>query len=283
LAHPAGHSLSPVIQRAALDDLGLKDWTYEAFDVPPGRLLDALQGLFALGFKGVNLSVPHKEAVIPYLKGLSPEAAFIGSVNTLVRQDDGYFGHNTDARGFLASLEEDANFNPQGAKVLVLGAGGAARAVVVALARAGAAAIWVLNRTPARALALAALAGQVNAAVNARALALNEPGLEQIVGSVDLLVQTTSVGLDPNSSALPLIRGEWLVPGQLLYELIYRPYPTPLARQAAARGLKTCGGLGMLLRQGALSLELWSGRKPSLEAMKQAALKALAPENEVAW
>jgi shikimate dehydrogenase len=264
---PVEHSISPAMQNAAFRALGL-DWHYDLLPVPPGRVGDVLAGLAARGYRGANVTVPHKQAVLPFLAAVEDETRAIGAANTLVRRaEGGWAGHNTDAAGFLAALRE-AGFRPAGASALVLGAGGAARAVVHALSSAGCR-VAIHNRTPERAARLAGEFGAGGREVRALSLDEFEPD------SIDLLVNATSLGMGAQAGAsawpepLPL-PARWTV-----YDLVYNPAETPLLFRARQAGAAAVGGLGMLIHQGALAFELWTGQAAPLDAMREAAEEAL--------
>lgn len=264
---PIEHSLSPAMHNAAFATLGL-DWCYVPFGVPPERLSEAVRGLQALGVRGANATVPHKEALLPLVDELTPEAEAIGAVNTLLFRPGGILGHNTDAAGFLRALHE-AGFDPTGCTALVLGSGGAARSVVYALARVGAR-IILLNRTVERAEALAAaLRGRVpQADLSTGPLALEV--IAQHMGNVDLVVNATTLGMHPHVEASP-----W--PAQLpfphkafCYDLVYTPRETAFIRQARHAGAHAASGLGMLVHQGAEAFALWTGIQPPVGVMRAA-------------
>lgn len=280
LAHPAGHSLSPVMQQAAFDALGL-DARYEAVDVPPERLTEAVRSLRGAGVLGANVTVPHKQAIAPLLDGLGEDARAIGAVNTVLVQGERLLGENTDAVGFERALAEAA-VSPRGARVLLLGAGGAARAVAWALRRAGAEELLVWNRTPQRAEALAQQIGSQGrtsgAAAALRARAVARP--EQAAGGCDWVVNTTSLGMvrsggEPEESPLP--EGPWRGVA-VAVDIVYRPRRTRFLRDAADQGVRTVEGVGMLLHQGAVALERWTGREAPVEVMREALEGALAAE-----
>lgn len=256
IGFPLSHSLSPVMHQAALRELSLPG-TYELLETPLELLSERL-GQVRREFCGVNVTVPHKEHVIPHLDGLSPEARAIGAVNTVVNESGRLIGHNTDAAGFLRGLEE-AGIEYRGKRVLILGAGGAARGIAFAL-KPHAAEIWIRNRTPIRAMELAEEFGL---------MFVPEFSLEGAVRECDLLINTTSVGLkDPDTSPLP----EGLLPQSgVVVDIVYNPPVTKLLRDAQARGLRTLGGLPMLVWQGALAFELWTGREPDVSVMYKAA------------
>jgi shikimate dehydrogenase len=265
LAHPAGHSVSPAMQQAALDALGL-DARYEALDVAPDALAAAVAQLRSAPWRGANVSVPHKEAVLPLLDELRPTARRLGAVNTIVRDGDRLVGDNTDLAGFDRALDAVGAF-AAGTTAVVLGAGGAARAVVAALRDRGAT-VLVANRSVARAEALVAELGAGGASVVASG------ALAAAVRSADLLVQTTTVGMAGGPSGSPLPDGVLPEAGAVV-DLVYRPARTPLLRAAAAAGLVVQNGLPMLVWQGAAAFEAWTGRSAPAEVMGRAAEAAL--------
>ena len=264
IGSPVRHSLSPAMHNAAFAELGL-DWAYAAFEVPPGQVPAALAGARALGLGGLSVTVPHKAAAAEEVDELSDVARAIGAVNTVVPVGDARLrGENTDGAGFLASLA-DEGFDPAGRRCVVLGAGGAARAVVHALARAGAAEVVVVNRSPDRAEGAAVLAGTAG-----------RVGTEADVSAAELVVNATPLGLAGTADG-PLLPVDpvHLGAGQLVVDLIPNPAVTPLMRAAAANGARVAGGLGMLVHQGALAFELWTGTAAPLGVMRAAAVRAL--------
>ncbi|NLK51368.1 MAG: shikimate dehydrogenase [Syntrophomonadaceae bacterium] len=268
MGYPVAHSFSPVMYNAAFAHSGL-DWVYLAFSVPPGNLPEALAGLRALGMTGANLTIPHKEAALKHLDYLTPEADLIGAVNVLRIENDLLIGHNTDGTGFLQSLSREANFIPQQKKVLILGAGGAARAVALTLARRGALEIVIANRTQQRGVELA-LEVQKKTGVKAEGISLEPEALAAAVQTADLVVQASSVGMYPQSEAPDWFKPEWLSPSTLVCDLIYRPRPTRFLQLADQRGCLTLDGLGMLLYQGVQSFTWWTGLTAPVEIMRQA-------------
>lgn len=261
---PVSGSLSPRIHNAAFEALGL-DWVYVALPVPSGALAEALEGLPALGFSGANVTMPHKTGSADLVGDLSEDAERLRSVNTILCVPSGLEGHNTDAPGFGRFLRTDAGFDPAGRTALLYGAGGAARACALSLARDGLGELAVAVRSPARAdgvrTALEGLATRVT--VVQLDVALDRP--------VDLLVNATPLGAVGEALPLPP-----LGPGTIVVDLLYRPSTTPLLEAARAAGARSFGGLGLLLHQAALSFELWTGQAPSLDVMSAAALAALA-------
>lgn len=260
LGWPLGHSVSAAFQQAAFDRCGL-DARYEPWETRPEALAERVAALRAPKVLGGNVTIPHKEPVVNLLDEVDPEAGRIGAVNTIVRQRGRLLGYNTDAVGFLQALRE-AGFDPQGRRALVVGAGGAARAVVATLLDAGAA-VTVANRSPARAQALAAHFG-VSVA----------PSAEEAAQGAELIVNCTPVGMKGGPEGLPLDL-ERVRPGAFVYDLVANPPQTPLLAAARARGCRTLGGLPMLVYQGAASFRLWTGREPPVEVMMAAARRAL--------
>jgi len=265
---PVEHSISPAMQNAAFRALGL-DWHYDLLPVPPGEVGDLLAGLAARGYRGANVTVPHKQAVLPFLDRVEGEARAIGAANTLVLRDEGWAGHNTDAAGFVAALRE-AGFEPGGAAALVLGAGGAARAVVHALLAAGCR-VAIYNRTAEAARRLAA---ELGPAGGPRAWAIPSPGAIE-PDAVDLLVNATPLGMEAAAGASPWPEPLPLPAHWTVYDLVYRPAETRLLARARAAGAAAVGGLGMLVHQGALAFQLWTGQPAPLDVMWQAARQAL--------
>ncbi len=257
IGDPVGHSLSPRLHNAAFDALGL-DWVSVAFPVPDGSATDAVAGMRALGIAGLSVTMPHKTAVVALVDRLTPVADVLGAVNCLYRDGDVLVGDNTDGIGFVASLWRGAGFDPDGRRCLVIGAGGAARAVVRALADHGAAEVVVVNRTAERAATAAALAGdrgRVGGPDDARA--------------ADLVVQATPAGMADSSSAdeRPLVDPGRLGAGQVAADLVYHPRMTRWLFDSAAAGATPVGGLGMLVHQAAAQLERWTGQPAPVEAM----------------
>lgn len=274
--YPVYHSLSPGMHNAAFQELGL-DYVYVPFNVSPENLENALEGVRALGIAGVNLTIPHKERAIELLDSVSPEALLIGSVNTVHNVDGVLIGHSTDGEGFMRSLEAEGK-SAEGGRAVVLGAGGSARAVAHALAVHGAQ-VSVVNRTATRA---EDLAEQLRSALSGgrgsvRAIALDSPEARDAVVEADLLVNCTSVGMHPNEDEQP-IPSEWLHDRLFVYDLIYNPLKTRLLEAAEAAGARGENGVGMLVYQGAISFEIWTGRKPPTDVMRQAVLSGLRPD-----
>ena len=267
LGDPVAHSRSPAMHNAAFAALGL-DWCYVPLHVRPAHLEAALRGLVALGFAGANVTIPHKERVAELADELTPTARTIGAVNTLVVQGDRLLGDNTDAGGLLMAVAE-AGVDMAGREAVVLGAGGSARAVVYALAQAGSR-VTIANRSLGRAAALAGLlAPQVRGKVQAIPLG-DSAALQLLLEQAALLVNATSVGMHPGPDESPLPAGVRLPPGLAVLDLVYAPRQTRLLREAAAAGCRTIEGLRVLIHQGALSFERWTGRAAPIEVMARA-------------
>jgi shikimate dehydrogenase len=274
IGFPIGHSISPEFQQAALDYCGI-DATYEAWEVAPHDLADFVQGLRRPDVLGINVTVPHKQAVIPYLDEVDQWATEAGAVNTIVNRAGRLTGHNTDGYGFLKALREAGGFEPQGRRVLVLGAGGAARGVVLALLREGISQLIVANRTLLRAQALVQLAIQRGVAGQAIPLGWSELALAAVHS--DLIVNCTTIGMahGPDAKGTPLLMYQ-IPPAALVYDLVYNPLETPLLREAARAGAGVLGGIQMLVYQGAASFEMWTGRPAPVDVMLKAAMEAMS-------
>lgn len=270
LGYPLAHSISPTFQQAALDHLGL-DARYSAWETEPSKLRVKVASLRCENVLGANVTIPHKEAVMAMLDKIDPKATDIGSVNTIVNRDGKLKGYNTDAPGFMRGLREDGGFDPQGKRVLILGAGGAARAVAYALSEAKVASLVIVNRTLERAERLTEMLKANRSGVVIEARGEMPPGLEY-----DLLVNCTSIGMKHGSmEGRSPVRKQDIRWGALVYDLVYNPQETPLLRMAREAGVKTLGGLAMLIYQGATAFELWTGQKAPVDIMFAAARRAL--------
>ena len=257
------------MHNAAYAELGL-DWAYVPLPVAPERVGDAVRGLAALGFAGANVTVPHKQAVIPYLDELTPIARAVYAVNTIVvRRDGSLLGDNTDGAGFMADLRtQTANCKTQNARALVIGAGGAARAVVYALAEAGAT-VAIANRTPVNAEALCcSIAAALPPAAGLLSAHPFPDALAGLAEAADLIVNTTNLGLH-DGDPLPWDASVAFRPDQVIYDLIYNR-PTELLALAQSQGATVIDGLGMLIQQGARAFELWTGVAAPVAIMAEA-------------
>ena len=270
---PVEHSLSPIMHNTAFAEIGC-DFAYVPLPVRPDHVEQALKGLAALNFVGSNVTVPHKQAVMRYVDELSEAARLTGAVNTLYLEDGKFFGYNTDAYGFLESLKEE-DCDPKAMRVAVLGAGGAARAVVYALARAGGDSITVLNRTAERA---AFLVDDLTEAFPDSLMtfeALTDQALAALNSQVDLIVNTTSVGMYPAVDTCPWPANVPISSQVTFCDLVYNPLETVFLAQARAAGARTINGVGMLVHQAAFGFEKWTGHAAPIEVMRQACLNKL--------
>ncbi|HHW28267.1 MAG TPA: shikimate dehydrogenase [Syntrophomonadaceae bacterium] len=273
---PVEHSLSPIMHNTAFQALGL-DCVYLPFLVKSKDIASAVQAVRALHLAGVNLTIPLKECVLPYLDEVEKEAELIGAVNTMINRDGRLCGYNTDAPGFLAALKA-AGFNPSGKNAVILGAGGAARAVSFALAQEGVRGIHIFNRSVEKAEKLAA---DLNAAYQFPTTAGDlSSDLAAALKGAELLVNATPVGMYPNHNAEPLLTRNQLHQGLLVCDLIYNPLQTRLLKEAEAAGCRFLNGVGMLVWQGALAFQLWTGEKAPAALMEEAVLKALKGEDK---
>jgi shikimate dehydrogenase len=267
LGFPVAHSRSPAMHNAAFEALGL-DAAYVPFPVERGRLAQAARGLPALGIRGANVTVPHKESVLELLDETDVEAGAIGAVNTLVIEDGRLLGFNTDAPGLVRSLQS-AGVSLTGAHVTVVGAGGAARAAVVGLARAVVSKITIAARRPERAREMLHELAPALGHVHTTACGLGDE-LQETLSESSLLVQATSATLDDGPEAQQLAASlpfDALPRHATVTDLVYKPRRTAVIRGAESRGLHTVDGLGMLLYQGVLAFERWTGRSAPVDVM----------------
>lgn len=272
IGSPVGHSLSPAMQNAAIEALAI-DYVYVPFPVEPDYLGAAVEGLKRLGVWGFNVTIPHKTAVIPFLDRVSPDAELCGAVNTVCRDGDLLVGHNTDSTGFLDSLVRDLTFDPRGAAVMLLGAGGAAQAAIAALSAAGVSRIVIANRTLQKARVLADRFAAHFPLVEYGLSSLEEDDMNRNVAGTDLLVNTTSVGM--NGTNFECISFLDHSADLLVYDMVYTPAETPLLAAARGMGLKCANGAGMLVSQGEEAFRLWTGKEPPAGVMKNALFKKL--------
>jgi shikimate dehydrogenase len=274
IGYPVGHSISPIMHAEAFRSQGM-NCHYGAFAVQPGDVQRALDGIRALGFLGVNVTIPHKEAVIPFLDEVAPMAAQMGAVNTIVNRSGRLFGYNTDGWGFIASLDE-AGVRPAGLRAVVLGAGGVARAVALHLALARVASLTISNRHLERSETIAGLTRAL--APDAAIAAVGALSAEERAALIDadLVVNCTPLGMHGDFEGLTPVAEINLLPQHaVVYDTVYRPEQTRLLREARVRGLRAVGGLGMLVHQGACAWEYWFGRRGPVGVMYAAAKAAL--------
>lgn len=271
LGYPVAENPTGVMQEAAFAAAGLA-WRYLTIEVRPEQLADALRGVRAFGMRGINLTIPHKVAVLDYLDDISPEAKVIGAVNTVRRERNSLIGENTDGKGFLRGVRVDAGMDPGDKRVVLLGAGGAARAIATELILAGARELVVVNRDAGRAEQMVShLHSQTGGVIR------YEPwqGTYQVPADVDLLVNATSIGLYPDVDAMPDVDLSAANGGMLVCDAVFNPPQTRLLAAASQRGLAVLDGLSMLVYQGVIGFRMWTGRDPDEAAMKKALCMAL--------
>jgi shikimate dehydrogenase len=268
--HPVAENPTIVMQEAAFQALGL-NWRYLTIEVYPQDLADAFRGLRAMNFQGINLTIPHKVEVLKYLDEVAEDARLMGAVNTVRREGTKLIGENTDGKGFLRSLREDAQIDPAGKRVVVLGAGGAARAMTVELALAGASRLTIVNRSVQRGQELVALLNE-KTPVKAEFVPWDKTYVAP--PDADILANATSIGLFPNVNDKPDIDYDTITARMIVCDVIPNPPYTPFLREAEARGAKTLDGLGMLVYQGAIAFKMWTGLDAPVAVMRQGLARA---------
>lgn len=266
--YPVEHSFSPLMQNQAFAATKL-DYCYVPFPVAPGEVAEAVAAIRALGMRGINVTIPHKEAVLPFLDVLSVDAEIIGAVNTIVNYDGRLTGFNTDGLGFLEAMRVETGQTPSDKKVTMIGAGGAARAVAVQMALAGAKEIRIINRNLARADQIKAVLDAKTSCIT-RTMPFNCEDLADTIRDTDILINATPVGMYPKIDAAPVVEPKLLHSGMLVCDLVYNPPETGLLKAAKNKGAATLPGLGMLLYQGALAFKLWTDQEAPVEIMKEA-------------
>ncbi len=279
LGHPVKHSISPPMHNAALKrmaetDPAFADWRYFKFHVPPGRLPETLSLLHAKRFRGVNLTLPHKTDALPLLTRIDPVAERMGAVNTLVWTADGYEGFNSDGYGLSTAVEEQLGAGLSSQPVILLGAGGAARAAAVQCILDMCPELWLGNRNQDRLKALYRDLLSIRKESSTRLEAFDLSAPPDNLPAPALIINATSAGLAPDSPSpldLSALKGAFSV-----YEMIYNPPETALMKEARLRGMRAANGLSMLVHQGVRSLEIWSGAAVPVDAMRTAAENALA-------
>ncbi|MBS3908307.1 MAG: shikimate dehydrogenase [Actinobacteria bacterium] len=271
IGHPLTYTLSPNMHNAAIEAASL-DYRYLPFVVAPERLASAIAGIRALGIEGVNVTMPHKETVIEFLDEISPEARTIGAVNTVHNVDGRLKGYNTDGAGFIKSLRE-ALVYPEGRHAIIIGAGGAARAVAAALISEGAASITLLGRTADKVEALKQQLLDSFGRFSIKTLSFDDD-LADIFEVGDLVVNTTPIGMNESADLLP-VPLEYIDSRHFIYDLIYTPSETALIKAAKEKGAKAVNGLGMLLYQAAAAFEIWTGTPAPIAIMRDALLIGL--------
>lgn len=262
--YPVEHTFSPGMHNAGFTKLRI-DACYVPFAVHPNRLGDAVKSVLPLGLRGLNITVPHKEKIIAFLDGLSEEARLIGAVNTIEVREERLIGHNTDGRGFIRSLKELARFNPKGKRFLIMGAGGAGRAVGFSLALSGAGSLFYHDTDVQK---VDVLVNEIRNKTNVDAETVSGEEIEVCAASSDCLINATPLGLK-RSDVMPMPK-EYINKKHLVCDLVYNPSQTRLLKAAKARGAGTLGGIGMLLYQGVIAFEIWTGQRAPVQVMKDA-------------
>ena len=268
MGDPIQHSKSPVMHQAALEAMGIQGH-YVPLHIRKEGLEAAVQAMRSLGFRGMNVTIPHKVEVMRYLDAVDEGASLIGAVNTIVNDNGFLTGYNTDGIGYVRSLKEEVCPDLSGKRIVVLGAGGAARGIIYALAQEEPACITVINRTSSKAVELAEEWSSL-ADING----LGEEQGREAVNQADVLINTTSVGMHPYVHVVP-VDPEWIPEGIIVSDLIYNPLTTELLRQSALKGCKVHGGLGMFVNQGAYALEYWTGAPAPVDVMRNTVLSSL--------
>lgn len=260
--YPVRHSASPEMHNAAFKALGL-NFVYIPFEVEPASLGKAIKALPYLGIKGVNLTIPHKVKILPYLDWISPEAGITRAVNTVAVKGHKLYGYNTDIPGFIEDLKKNANIALKGQEVFLLGAGGAGRACAVGLAKEGVAKINITDNLSSRVFSLVKILKANYSKVGLEYI----PGaaLSRAAGRSKIIINATPLGMKRDDPLL--LKREWLNKEKIIYDLVYTPYPTRLLELGRGRGAKVISGIGMLARQGAISFSLWTGQKAPLNIM----------------
>ena len=271
IGHPIEHSLSPIMHNAAISHLGL-DYVYLAFPIKPENLNAAISGFSAIGLEGFSITIPHKQAILPLLSEISPVAIAVGAVNTVYRTEKGWAGTNTDVQGFLAPLRSpssDTSIDDWSQKIaVILGSGGAARAVVAGCAKLGCAEIHIVGRHPDK---LAKFQQSwINSPLPVNLITHTWESLPHLISKADLLVNATPIGMYPQRENSPVDVNllDQISPGAIAYDLIYTPNPTEFLKQAQKRGAIIIDGLEMLVQQGAAALEIWLQKTVPVEVMR---------------
>ncbi|MDD5653171.1 MAG: shikimate dehydrogenase [Candidatus Omnitrophica bacterium] len=261
---PVSHSLSPLMHNAAFQALGING-EYQLFELKAEEVESFVRSLGQRGLRGINVTIPYKEKIIPFLDRLTPQAGLIGAVNTIKNTEGKLEGFNTDGDGFIRHLKDDMKFIPEGKKIAVIGAGGASRAISVCLAQNKVRQIIIYDVDQKRSLALAEL---LKRAFKDNEFIITDSTSGLKIEEADLLVNTSPVGMKKNDPII--VDPRFLHPGMLVYDIIYNPAQTRLLEMAREKGAAATNGLGMLLYQGVLAFEIWTGQKAPVEIMRQA-------------
>lgn len=271
IGHPIGHTLSPIMHQTVASSLGI-DLSYKAYDVAPDKLEHFIDQLRNGVIDGLNVTIPHKVAVMELLDELSSDALAIGAVNTIVNNNGKLTGHNSDAYGLIQAIKANAGLEIKGRKVVVYGAGGAARAICWGVCDQGCAELVIANRSVSKATEISDRLTKLYPNVEATELGSNK--LVDSIKTADIIINTSSIGMEGVAQTLPP-GVESISYGQLVVDIVYRPLDTPLLKMARARGAKTLDGLWMLIYQGAMSFEIWTGKKFEVELAREKLLSEL--------
>lgn len=269
IGHPIVQSKSTIMQNRALEELSL-NYRYFAFDVDDTNLEKAIYGIRALNFRGANVTIPHKTDVMQYLDEVSAEALAIGAVNTIVNQNGRLIGYNTDGEGYLRSLIEETGIQLTDKRVLILGTGGAARAISFTVASNNVKEVVIAGRDIQKALQLIDVLN-----IKHTSKVINYEQLEEYLAITDIIINTTSVGMYPEVNQ-SLINPDWINSNHLVSDIIYNPIETKLLMDARAKGAKVHNGLGMFIYQGAIAFEIWTGLTPNIKIMRRTVVEELA-------
>ena len=270
IGNPVAHSLSPVFQNAAIEAAGL-DYIYTAFPVVDGKLEAAINGMRAMEISGLNVTIPHKERVMKYLDSIDKDAEILGAVNTIVNKDGVLTGYNTDVKGFVGGMKEKG-FEPKGKKTVLLGAGGAARAIIWGLIQEGVASLTIGVRNVPK---VRPLVEYFSKYMEITLLDWGSAEFEAALKKTALLINATPLGMCPYVEAMPPVNWDKVPKGILAYDIIYTPAETLFLKTAREHGCETLNGEAMLVGQGTESLRLWTGIEPDTEVMKKALRQAL--------
>lgn len=272
LGHPVAHSKSPIMHNSMFQALKL-NYAYLAFDVEPKQLEEAVTAVKALHIRGLNVTIPHKVEIMPFLDEISEEARIIGAVNTVVNENGKLLGYNTDGEGYVRSLLEETGTTLIGKKVLVLGAGGAARAINYSLSKQPIRQLVIVNRDKEKA---DQMKNELKKQVEVGVAGYEE--LEEEIRKTDVIINTTSIGMFPHSHQ-SLIEKEWIEPRHLVSDIIYNPLATQLLQDAKEQGAVVHSGLGMFVYQGVLAFEKWTGITPDPNVMRESVLESFRKED----
>lgn len=258
VGYPLGHSMSPLLHNSTIKERGL-NYIYLPFQVEEERLREVIEGLKALNFRGINITIPYKKKVLPLLDSITPQAVRIGSVNTIVNEENILTGYNTDFTGLIRMIKEDGGFDIRGKKVLIIGAGGTASTAGTAVLSEGAAAVYLLNRTSAKGEKLVEKWRKDYPDTVLKAGPLEPIYYNSFIKEIELLIDTTPVGMAPKIDEQPVIAASSLHSNMLVVDLVYNPEKTTLLKAAEKAGAAGLNGMGMLLYQGIESFKLWTG------------------------